>query len=304
MAFESEESVVELTSQATPANEPTPPPADQAATTGAARGAGLRNRRPFRRSRWAGYAVLLVALTGVGSAYGLATSRSGVAAVGDPSQQITAGRALYLQGCSSCHGAAAQGGQDAPSLIGVGAAAVDFQVSTGRMPLKIQGAQAERKPSRYTPEQIDQLAAYIASLAPGPAIPGKEQYTPSQPDIGYGGNLFRTNCSSCHNFVGAGGALADGKHAPSLNDATDKQIYEAMLTGPGTMPVFGDKQLTPQEKQDVIAYLNQMKATPDPGGANLGRSGAVAEGLVAFLAGMTVLAGVAMWIGARAKRAA
>jgi ubiquinol-cytochrome c reductase cytochrome c subunit len=248
--------------------------------------------------------VLLVALMGVGSAYGFATSRSGVAAVGDPSQQVEAGRALYLQGCSSCHGTAAQGGTDAPSLIGVGAAAVDFQVSTGRMPLKNQGAQAERKPARYTPEQIADLAAYVASLAPGPAIPGKDQYTPTEPDIGYGGNLFRTNCSSCHNFVGAGGALADGKHAPALYDATDKEIYEAMLTGPGTMPVFGDKQLTAQEKQDIIAYLNQMKAVPDPGGANLGRSGAVAEGLVAFLAGMTVLAGVAMWIGARAKRAA
>jgi ubiquinol-cytochrome c reductase cytochrome c subunit len=289
--------VVELTSVATPASGPAQPggPTDEKPT---------RRRRPFRRSRWAAYAVLLVALTGVGSAYGFATSRNGVAAIGDPSQQVEAGRALYLQGCSSCHGAAAQGGSDAPSLIGVGAAAVDFQVSTGRMPLKTQGAQAERKQARYTPEQIADLAAYVASLAPGPAVPGKDQYTPTEPDIAYGGNLFRTNCSSCHNFVGAGGALADGKHAPSLQDATDKEIYEAMLTGPGTMPVFGDKQLTAQDKQDIIAYLNEMKATPDPGGANLGRSGAVAEGLVAFLAGMTVLAGVAMWIGARAKRAA
>jgi ubiquinol-cytochrome c reductase cytochrome c subunit len=298
MANEPEESVVELTSGATPASEPAQPSARPTGSKPA------RRRSPFRRSRWAAYAVLLVALMGVGSAYGFATSRSGVAAVGDPSQQVEAGRALYLQGCSSCHGTAAQGGTDAPSLIGVGAAAVDFQVSTGRMPLKNQGAQAERKPARYTPEQIADLAAYVASLAPGPAIPGKDQYTPTEPDIGYGGNLFRTNCSSCHNFVGAGGALADGKHAPALYDATDKEIYEAMLTGPGTMPVFGDKQLTAQEKQDIIAYLNQMKAVPDPGGANLGRSGAVAEGLVAFLAGMTVLAGVAMWIGARAKRAA
>jgi ubiquinol-cytochrome c reductase cytochrome c subunit len=298
MANEPEESVVELDSVATPASEPAQPSAGPTGTNPA------RRRSRFRRSRWAAYVVLLVALTGVGSAYGFATSRNGVAAVGDPSQQVAAGHALYLQGCSSCHGVAAQGGADAPSLIGVGAASVDFQLSTGRMPLKIQGAQAERKDPRYSPEEIADLAAYVASLAPGPAIPGKDAYTPSQPDIGYGGNLFRTNCSSCHNFVGAGGALADGKHAPSLYDATDKEIYEAMLTGPGSMPVFGDKQLTAQDKQDIIAYLNQMKAVPDPGGANLGRSGAVAEGLVAFLAGMVVLAGVAMWIGARAKRAA
>lgn len=200
---------------------------------------------------------------------------------------------------------AAEGGTDAPSLIGVGGAAVDFQVSTGRMPLQQAGAQAERKPVRYTSDQIAELAAYVASLGPGPSVPGAQDYTPtSGADMGLGGNLFRTNCSSCHNFVGAGGALADGKFAPSLVDATDKQIYEAMLTGPGTMPLFSDKQLTTQEKQDIIAYVQGMKAEPDPGGANLGRSGAVAEGLVAFLAGIGVLGGVAMWIGARAKRAA
>ncbi|MGH8890804.1 MAG: cytochrome bc1 complex diheme cytochrome c subunit [Acidothermaceae bacterium] len=255
-----------------------------------------------RRRRLAGYAVLLAALIGVGSVYGFATSR-GSAAAGNPSQQVLAGKSLFLQGCSSCHGLAAEGGTDAPSLIGVGAAAVDFQVSTGRMPLRQEGAQAERKPPRYTSDQIAQLAAFVASLGPGPAVPGKDQYTPSGADMGLGGNLFRTNCSSCHNFVGAGGALADGKHAPSLANATDKQIYEALLTGPGTMPAFSDKQLTEPEKQDIIAYVQGLKATPDPGGANLGRSGAVAEGLVAFLAGIVALGGVAMWIGARAKRA-
>jgi ubiquinol-cytochrome c reductase cytochrome c subunit len=285
MSSTSEESVVALSSLAAPATRPA-------------------GKRPGRRRRWAGYAVLVVALIGVGSAYGLATSRSGAAAPGDPSQQVLAGKALYLQGCSSCHGVAAQGGTDAPSLIGVGAAAVDFQVSTGRMPLQQQGAQPMRKPSRYTSDQIAELAAYVASLAPGPAAPGQNQYTPSGSDMALGGALFRTNCSSCHNFVGAGGALADGKHAPALDKATDKQIYEAMLTGPGTMPVFSDKQLTQQEKQDIIAYVQGMKAEPDPGGANLGRSGAVAEGLVAFVAGIGAIAGVAMWIGARAKRAA
>jgi ubiquinol-cytochrome c reductase cytochrome c subunit len=247
---------------------------------------------------------LLAALFGVGSVYGLATSRPGAAAVGDPNQQVANGQALYLQGCSSCHGLAAQGGAEAPSLIGVGAAAVDFQVSTGRMPLKREGAEAMPKPQRYTAQQIAELSAYIASLAPGPAIPGQEQYTPgSKVDIGNGGNLFRTNCSSCHNFVGAGGALAEGKSAPDLGNATDKEIYEAMITGPGTMPVFADTQLTQQEKQDIIAYVRNVQTEPNPGGAGLGRSGALAEGLVAFLAGIGVLAGTAMWIGARAKRA-
>ncbi len=305
MAFESDESVVELTSQATSASEPPPPgaePADEKRPRRPFRRRPFR-RRPFRRSRWAAYAVLLVALTGVGSAYGLATSRNGVAAAGDPSQQVSAGRALFLQGCSSCHGAAAQGGVDAPSLIGVGAAAVDFQVSTGRMPLKIQGAQALAKKPSYTPDEIASLAAYIASLAPGRRVPARTSTRRLSPTSATAATCSARTARRATTSWTRRRAGRRQARAVAVN-ASDKQIYEAMLTGPGTMPVFGDKQLTTQEKQDIIAYLNEMKAVPDPGGANLGRSGAVAEGLVACLAGMTVLGGVAMWIGARAKKAA
>jgi ubiquinol-cytochrome c reductase cytochrome c subunit len=292
--------VVALTSQ----EESAARPPRTARSRWARRNAADRPTRQRRRRRFASYVVIVAALVGMGSVYGLATSRSGQAAAGDPSQQVEAGKALYLQGCSSCHGLAAEGGSSAPSLIGVGAAAVDFQLSTGRMPLKQLGAQAVRTQPRYTPEQIADVAAYIASLAPGPSVPGKDQYTPgAKADMGFGGTLFRTNCASCHNFVGAGGALADGKFAPRLDHATDKEIYEAMLTGPGTMPVFSDQQLTPEEKQDIIAFVQGIKAEPDPGGLNLGRSGAVAEGLVAFVAGITFISGIAMWIGARAKRA-
>jgi ubiquinol-cytochrome c reductase cytochrome c subunit len=264
-----------------------------------------RSSRPAgrHRRRLASYAVIVAALLAVGAAYSFVTEQPGVAAAGDPSQQVRLGKSLYLQGCSSCHGLAAEGGADAPSLIGVGAAAVDFQVSSGRMPMQQQEAQARRKPPRYTAEETAALAAYVASLGSGPAVPSKDLFAPTDADMALGGNLFRTNCSSCHNFTGEGGALAYGKDAPSLHKATDQQIYEAMLTGPGTMPIFGDRQLTPDQKKDIIAYVQGMKATPDPGGANLGRAGAVAEGLVGWLAGIGVLAGFAMWIGARARRA-
>jgi len=261
-------------------------------------------RKGRLRRRLAGYAVIAGGLLGIGSAYGFITEQPSVAVAGNPNDAILQGKALYLQGCSSCHGIAAEGGTDAPSLVGVGAAAVDFQVSTGRMPLQQQEAEARRKPPRYTADEVAQLAAYVASLAPGPAIPAADQYTPAtDANMALGGNLFRTNCSSCHNFTGEGGALAYGRSAPSLRDATDVQIYEAMLTGPGTMPLFSDKQLTPEQKQDIIAYVQGMKSEPDPGGFNLGRAGAVAEGLVAWLGGILVLAGFAMWIGARARRA-
>ena len=251
-------------------------------------------RRGRMRRRLASYAVLGAALLGIGSAYAFITEQPSVAVAGNPNDAILQGKALYLQGCSSCHGLAAEGGTDAPSLVGVGAAAVDFQVSTGRMPLQQQEAEARRKPPRYTADETAALAAYVAA---------SDQYTPTDADMALGGNLFRTNCSSCHNFTGEGGALAYGRSAPSLRDSTDKEIYEAMLTGPGTMPPFSDSQLTQEQKQDIIAYVQGMKTEPDPGGFNLGRAGAVAEGLVAWLGGVLVLAFVAMWIGARARRA-
>jgi len=67
--------------------------------------------------------------------------------------------------------------------------------------------------------------------------------------------------------------------------------------------LFGDRQLTPDQKRDIISYVKGVKSTPDPGGFNLGRIGAVPEGLVAWLGGIGALALFAMWIGARARRA-
>jgi ubiquinol-cytochrome c reductase cytochrome c subunit len=254
-----------------------------------------------RRKTLAGYAVLLIALLALGGAYAVLTAQHGTAASGDPSLAVKKGRALYLQGCSSCHGLAAQGGSKAPSLIGVGAAAVDFQVGTGRMPLAQEAAQAKPKPPKYTQEQIDQLAAYIASLAPGPAVPASDQLNYKDADMAAGGNLFRTNCSACHNFVGQGGALTGGKVAPSLTGTSAKHLYEAMLTGPGNMPVFSDTQLSPQEKLEIINYVKHVAAQADPGGNGIGRVGPVTEGIVIWVVGIGALIGVAVWIGARHK---
>ena len=63
----------------------------------------------------------------------------------------------------------------APWLIGAGAAAVDFQMSTGRMPAKELGAENDRKPMRFTQAQIYDIAAWVASLGGGPAIPAASQ---------------------------------------------------------------------------------------------------------------------------------
>nr|WP_188780785.1 cytochrome c [Marmoricola endophyticus] len=222
---------------------------------------------------------------------------------------VAAGRALFLVGCSSCHGANGEGiatkrgNNYGPPLVGVGAAAVDFQVGTGRMPLAGPTVQAPRKKVSYTKEEIQQLGAYVQSLGPGPAVPESEEYDPNEGDVSRGGAIFRTNCTACHNFAGAGGALPGGKYAPKLTDVSSKHIFEALLTGPQQMPVFSNDVLTPADKRDVISYLRQNDDAPKYGGFSMGTLGPVSEGMFAWLVGIGVLVGFAVWIAAHTARA-
>jgi quinol---cytochrome-c reductase cytochrome c subunit len=254
----------------------------------------------LRRRPAAGYAVVLLGLVTIGMGYGALAGPGSSASAATPGtvspQTIAQGKELFTQSCSSCHGVAAQGTSAAPSLVGVGAAAVDFQVSTGRMPGKEVGPEMDRKPVTFTPEQIHALAAYIASLGGGPGIPSAAQVSTSGANVALGQNLFITDCAQCHNFDGAGGALTNGKFAPSLTQSTPTQIYEAMLTGPEAMPVFADTTITPAQKRDIIAYITTLRAQPNPGGFSLGRIGPVTEGIVGFLGGIGVLIFLAMWI--------
>jgi ubiquinol-cytochrome c reductase cytochrome c subunit len=258
-----------------------------------------RRRRPA-----AGYAVLLLGLVVVALGYGWLTSPGGgtVAAAATGAQQnIAAGQALFEASCSSCHGLDAQGSSQAPSLIGAGAAAVYFQMSTGRMPAKEVGAENERKPVTFTPQQIDDIAGYVASLGGGPPIPTAEQVDPKTGDPAVGEELFSANCAQCHNAGLSGGALTYGKDAPPLTQATPSQIYTAMLTGPEAMPVFSDGALPPQAKRDIIAYITQTRVEPNPGGFSLGRTGPVTEGIVIFLGGLGFLVIIALWITAKRR---
>jgi ubiquinol-cytochrome c reductase cytochrome c subunit len=257
-----------------------------------------RRRRPV-----AGYAALLLGLVFVGLLYGVLTRAGGgaQAASTSESQNIAAGKTLFEATCSSCHGLDAQGTSQAPSLIGAGAAAVDFQMSTGRMPAKEVGAENGRGRVLYTQQQIYEIADYIASLGGGPAIPDTQQVSTAGADTALGSQLFMANCAQCHGFAGDGGALTYGKFAPALTQATPTQIYEAMLTGPEAMPVFSDGAIGPQAKRDIIAYVVKTRTEPNPGGLSLGRIGPVTEGLVIFLGGMGVLVLIAMWITAKRR---
>ncbi|GAA3985576.1 c-type cytochrome [Actinomadura viridis] len=291
----------------------------------------------WRRRPWAGYAVVLAALAAIGVIYAgfqPQPDRAEAASTAQAADDLQNGKQLFNKNCASCHGLNGEGSKDgngkplAPSLIGVGAASVDFQVSTGRMPAMNPGAQMPRKtpipdfnvglktdyeePEKraaaekqkaQAQKNLADLIAYVDSLSAskGPAIPSAEMVDPKKGDVALGGKLFRTNCAQCHNFVGSGGALTGGKYAPPLdtNDVTPTQIYEAMLTGPQAMPVFNDTTLTPKDKQAIIAYLVQTREEPNPGGFGLGRIGPVSEGLVGWLVGVGLLVLAAMWITAK-----
>jgi ubiquinol-cytochrome c reductase cytochrome c subunit len=254
-----------------------------------------------RRHKATGLAVLLVGLLTTGLGYAAVTGTAQASAPQASASQIEEGKKLYLEGCATCHGLAGQGSTDGPTLVGVGAAAVDFQVSTGRMPLAAPINQAPRKAPIYTEEEIAALASFVASLGPGPAIPTDEQLDFEDASLAEGGELFRTNCAQCHNFAGKGGALSEGKYAPSLMDATPKEIYEAMLTGPQQMPNFSDGTLPEEQKKAILKYIDNLQSGEAPGGLALGSFGPVTEGVFIWTAGIGILLAFAVWIGAKVR---
>ena len=256
-----------------------------------------------RRKQLSSYAVVLLALSLVGTLYTAFGAPEGTAqdAPANQSMAVKEGRELYLTGCSTCHGLTLEGGSGGPSLIGVGASSVVFQMESGRMPLASGTQQAPRKPRKYEISEIDQIAAYIQANGGGPELPSADNADLADGDLQLGGALFRTNCASCHNFAGSGGALTYGKYAPELKSASARVIYSAMQSGPESMPRYGDNQLTPEEKRAITRYVRYLTQEADnPGGAGLGRYGPISEGLVAWVVGITALVGLTLWIGARA----
>ena len=211
---------------------------------------------------------------------------------------VEEGGKLFAANCATCHGMGAGGSSAAPSLVGVGAAAVDFQVGTGRMPMEMNGPQAQEKPAQFNDEQTKQLAAYVASLGPGPSIPDAG-LVDGKGDAAAGGELFRVNCAMCHNAAAAGGALTRGKFAPALSGVSGQHVYEAMVTGPQNMPVFNDANISPEGKRDIITFLKQIETNGSPGGADLGALGPVSEGLFVWIAGLGVIIAFTIWLTSR-----
>ncbi len=262
-----------------------------------------------RRHPLALVVVLLGALLVAGMAYAAVSPTRAEASPAWGEDEVALGQELFLANCASCHGIDGAGSfqgadetQAGPSLIGVGAAAVDFQVGTGRMPAQASGPQVPKREPQFSGEEVRALAAYVATaFGPGPSIPEARFLDPENGDVAEGAELFRVNCAMCHNFAGAGGALTRGKYAPALEGVEPVHVYEAMVTGPQSMPVFSDATLTPQQKNDIIAWLAYLEDTPAPGGLSLGSLGPVGDGLFLWVAGLGALIGCAIWLGAKAR---
>ena len=253
-----------------------------------------------RRHPLAAIALLLMGLLVTGGLYAVATNvNQAKAATNDfTASDVEEGGKLFAANCATCHGMGASGSPAGPSLVGVGAAAVDFQVGTGRMPMQMNGPQAYKKPAQFNEVQTRQLAAYVASLGAGPSIPDAH-LVDGNGDAAKGGELFRVNCAMCHNAAAAGGALTRGKFAPALAGVSGTHVYEAMVTGPQNMPVFSDANITPEGKRDIITFLQQIETNGSPGGADLGALGPVSEGLFVWIFGLGVIIAFTIWLTSR-----
>src|SRR5689334_23556555 len=155
-----------------------------------------KSRRRLRR-RLSAALLLLVGLSVAGGLAATLTPAPQVA-VADESQSalLRTGKELFDTSCITCHGANLQGVADrGPSLIGVGEAAVYFQVSTGRMPAMRGEAQAPQKPPQFDEAQIDAIGAYVQANGGGPTVPRTDNGQVAQAslignDVARGGDLF------------------------------------------------------------------------------------------------------------------
>lgn len=207
------------------------------------------------------------------------------------------GRALYDANCSTCHGLGGDGTQNGPSLQRVGPASVDFMLRTGRMPLANPADQSVRGEPKFTPVEIDALIAYVASIAPGgEPIPTVDT---SAGDLALGAEVFLNNCAGCHGAGASGDSIGGGQIAPALGPADPIEIGEAVRVGPGLMPRFGPETIDQHELDSLAAYLEWLRDNGDEGGLQLGRVGAVAEGLIAVVVGLGILILVLRLTGAR-----
>lgn len=250
-----------------------------------------RGHAEGRLVRWS-FALILLAATAVAVGTLLEPAAHAGRQAGPPADAGLGAR-LFAAQCASCHGTDGLGVADrGPSLEPEGAASTDFVLRTGRMPLAEPDMQARRKPVSFTEEEIVALVEHVDAIGDGPAIPDVD---PTRGSLAAGSELYQLNCAACHVASGAGAVIGGGREAPSLMPSTPTQVGEAILVGPGAMPVFGS--FDEQAIDDVAVYVEHLQEEGTTDARSLGGVGPVAEGLTAWLIGLVPLVALCRWIG-------
>jgi len=258
------------------------------------------------------FAVLLAAAAVVGLAGVLTlTAGSGRATPGavpaEPTPSVTAestpapggsgntGRQVFLRDCAWCHGSDGSGTHNGPSLVGVGEAAADFYLRTGRMPLASPEADVKGGKPAYSSSTINALVKYVGSLGAGPAVPALTRGDPAA-----GRTLFLENCAACHSASGTGTIVTGGQQAPDLWATADQQVAEAIRLGPGPMPPFGSGQLSDEDVSNIVSYVHQLGSPQRIGGAGLDQYGPIIEGAAALFLLLPLVVLISRALGKRA----
>ena len=253
----------------------------------------MRARRGERRLLGALPLALPFVCLMAAAVFALEDAGTGRAAQPEPEPDLDLGTELYSTQCANCHGVDFDGVEGrGPSLLVEGEASADFVLRTGRMPLASPTMQAQRGPVRYSDEEIRALVALIGSVGDGPDIPDVDT---SAGNVAEGGELYRLNCAACHVASLAGAPIGGGRQAPSLAQSTPTQVGEAIVIGPGAMPVFG--ALEPTDIDSIAAYVEALSEQNTTGTSSFGGAGPVAEGLAAWLLALVPLVALTRWIG-------
>jgi ubiquinol-cytochrome c reductase cytochrome c subunit len=236
--------------------------------------------------------AIAIALTG---AFGTAAQAQ------DQGQQpalVDRGAEVFGARCATCHGEAGRGTDDGPSLAQVGPASFDFVLRTGRMPIEDPDDPIRHQEPKLPQQDIQAIVEFSRTITEGPDIPEVGNF--EEADLARGLELFTSNCAACHGPTAAGIAVGQRDVSSNLDVATPEEIAAAIRVGPGVMPLFPEEVLPQEDMEAVVHWVMDLRERESPGGINLGRSGPVWEGLVAWVVGLGLLAVIMYLLGERA----
>jgi ubiquinol-cytochrome c reductase cytochrome c subunit len=212
--------------------------------------------------------------------------------------EIVRGGEIFQAACAACHGTRLEGGPgpgvlEGPAMTDTDIAYVDLTMRTGRMPI------VAREVGIYVDELDDeQREAVNAYLLAEFDLPGQIP-TVGEGDAGRGQELYIRNCAACHGAAGDGGIAGAGNIAWPLTGLDAVAIASATRVGPFTMPAFDVAVLDDQQLADIVAYL-ELAAEVERTFVGVAEIDQVGEAL--FAIGLALLAALAVWVVARARR--